>query len=565
METILNTISVKSKIFGNAIILMIMMIFASIYTAYSLNQIGMELDGIAQYDIPLTENITKITEFYLVQANYLERSLRYGALLEQDAHASEYLNQSIESFRLLSNGIAESISEGERLIEEALLTSLNQKTKDEFEHVGEVLKKIQIEHVSFEKHTDQIFQSLLQGERDQAEQVAEKIEIEEEQLKTELSSILYEIEGFTEDAVIKADAHEHATFNVTIVLTLSAVLIGSLISWSVSQNIVKRLKEASHGLKVIASGDLTQTIVVSGRDEISNMQKSLQGMLGQLKMMISNIQSTTIQLTTAAEEVSVVTTQTSANIQQQQSETDQIATAMNEMASTVQDVAMNVSNTSNATREANVETESSREIVGDAVKGIQQLADQLESGAEVITQVEKDSEVINTVLEVIKGIAEQTNLLALNAAIEAARAGEQGRGFAVVADEVRTLAGRTQESTTEINQIIEKLQSGSKNAVQSMNLSRENAKTVVNKATMAGNSLTTIAKSASNIDQMSSQIATAAEEQSAVAEEMNRSIVRINDMTTQNATAAKQTELAGRELAQMATKLQGIVDEFKLS
>ncbi|MET0120222.1 MAG: methyl-accepting chemotaxis protein [Candidatus Thiodiazotropha sp. 6PLUC9] len=524
----------------------------------------MELDGIAQHDIPLTENITKITEYYLVQANYLERSLRYGALLEQDAHASEYLNQSIESFRLLRNGIAESISEGERLIEEALLTSLNQKTKDEFEHVGEVLNKIKTEHASFEKHSDQIFQSLLQGERDQAEQVAKKIEIEEEQLKSELSSILHEIEGFTEDAVIKADEHEHATFNVTIVLTLSAVVIGSLISWSVSRNIVKRLKETSHGLKVIASGDLTQTIVVSGRDEISNMQKSLQGMLGRLKMMISNIQSTTIQLSTAAEEVSVVTTQTSANIQQQQSETDQIATAMNEMASTVQDVAMNVSNTSNATREANVETESSREIVGDAVKGIQQLADQLESGAEVITQVEKDSEVINTVLEVIKGIAEQTNLLALNAAIEAARAGEQGRGFAVVADEVRTLAGRTQESTTEINQIIEKLQSGSKNAVQSMNLSRENAKAVVDKATMAGNSLTTIAKSASNIDQMSSQIATAAEEQSAVAEEMNRSIVRINDMTTQNATAAKQTELAGRELAQMATKLQGVVDEFKL-
>ncbi|MES9980054.1 MAG: methyl-accepting chemotaxis protein, partial [Candidatus Thiodiazotropha sp. 6PLUC5] len=546
------------------IILMFMMIVASIYTVYSLNQIGMELDGIAQHDIPLTENITKITEYYLVQANYLERSLRYGALLEQDAHAFEHLNQSIESFRLLRNGIAESISEGERLIEEALLTSLNQKTKDEFEHVGEVLNKIKTEHASFEKHSDQIFQSLLQGERDQAEQVAKKIEIEEEQLKSELSSILHEIEGFTEDAVIKADEHEHATFNVTIVLTLSAVVIGSLISWSVSRNIVKRLKETSHGLKVIASGDLTQTIVVSGRDEISNMQKSLQGMLGRLKMMISNIQSTTIQLSTAAEEVSVVTTQTSANIQQQQSETDQIATAMNEMASTVQDVAMNVSNTSNATREANVETESSREIVGDAVKGIQQLADQLESGAEVITQVEKDSEVINTVLEVIKGIAEQTNLLALNAAIEAARAGEQGRGFAVVADEVRTLAGRTQESTTEINQIIEKLQSGSKNAVQSMNLSRENAKAVVDKATMAGNSLTTIAKSASNIDQMSSQIATAAEEQSAVAEEMNRSIVRINDMTTQNATAAKQTELAGRELAQMATKLQGVVDEFKL-
>ncbi len=317
-------------------------------------------------------------------------------------------------------------------------------------------------------------------------------------------------------------------------------------------------------LKRVAEGDLTSSIDVTREDEIGDLMRGLQSMQKRLLETISHINATTAQLSTAAEDVSVVTTQTSTNIQKQQSETEQIATAMNEMNATMREVAESVGNTSAAANGANAETAKGREVVEAAVHGIQQLSGQIENAAEVIAHVEKNSENINTVLDVIKGIAEQTNLLALNAAIEAARAGEQGRGFAVVADEVRILAGRTQESTAEINQIIEKLQLGSRNAVQAMNQSRELAKSVVDQAALAGSSLTTIAESVSRIDEMSTQIATAAEEQNAVAEDMNRNIVQIHDMATQNASGAHQTSLAGQDLARMASELQRLVGQFRV-
>jgi methyl-accepting chemotaxis protein len=315
-------------------------------------------------------------------------------------------------------------------------------------------------------------------------------------------------------------------------------------------------------VETIASGDLT--LKYNDLDKATGIYKSIGYMSGKLLQMIQQISATTEQLAAAAEEVSVVTAQTSSNIQQQEAETNQIATAMTEMSATVREVSRNITNTSVATNEANIETEKGRKVVDDAVHGVQQLAGQIERTSEVITQVEKNSDEINTVLDVIKGIAEQTNLLALNAAIEAARAGEQGRGFAVVADEVRTLAGQTQQSTTEINQIIEKLQLASRTAVQAIDQSRNQVKSVVDQATQAGSSLETITAAVTQINEMSTQIATAAEEQTAVTDEMNHNVVRIKDMAAQNATGAVQTAQTGQEMTRMATVLKDLVGQFRV-
>lgn len=384
-----------------------------------------------------------------------------------------------------------------------------------------------------------------------------------EKMTAQVDGFLASMEDETANAIAQQEAVESMT-TLSIIFGSLAILLGIGIIYFIMSRALAYLPVILGEMQRVSAGDLTSRVEITRQDEIGGLMRGFQEMKQCLLEMVSKINQTTAQLSTSAEELSVVTAQTSSNIRMQQSETEQIATSMNQMSATVREVASNVSSTSGAAEASNTETETGRQVVETAVDGIHRLAEQIEQTALVISQVEQDSENINKVLEVIGGIAEQTNLLALNAAIEAARAGEQGRGFAVVADEVRTLAGRTQSSTAEINEIIEKLQSGSRNAVAVMNRSRGQARSVVEQAVLAGTSLQTIAKSVSQINTMSAQIATAAEEQSAVTDDMNQSIVRINDMAIQNATGAERISMSGHALAGMVAELQGLVGRFRV-
>lgn len=353
---------------------------------------------------------------------------------------------------------------------------------------------------------------------------------------------------------------------LNLVLGVLAVVVGLFISSLIARGIVRPIQHAASAMQDIAEGDgdLTQRMEVNGKDEVAELCHGFNQFAKKVHALVSDVAESTTYLNSAAGKMTEVTVELDSSIQRQKSEIDQVATAMNEMTATVQEVARNASEAADSAAAANGQAVDGQHVVEQNISAIQSLAGAVDNAADVINTVEGDSERIGTVVDVIRGIAEQTNLLALNAAIEAARAGEQGRGFAVVADEVRTLASRTQTSTEEIQKMIESLQKGSRNAVTVMQHGREHAEVSVGHATHAGESLTTITEAIASINDMNTQIATAAEEQSAVAEEINRNIVNINDMAVMITSGSQQTSEAGNELETQAGKLQTIVARFRI-
>jgi methyl-accepting chemotaxis protein len=279
---------------------------------------------------------------------------------------------------------------------------------------------------------------------------------------------------------------------------------------------------------------------------------------------IAYLLNATAQMAAAAEELARTSEDSRVHVARQQSETALVATAINEMAATAHEVAKSAADTAQASHRADGESREGKAVVGRTVRAIDALASEVENAAGVIQRLEVDTESIGRVVEVIRGIAEQTNLLALNAAIEAARAGEQGRGFAVVADEVRTLASRTQQSTREIQEMIERLQTGAKDAVAVMEKGRGQARASVEQAGTAGASLESITQAVATINDMTAQIASAAEEQTQVTEEINRNVTQIAQAVEATAQGAEQTAAAGEELARIAAELQASVGRFRI-
>lgn len=326
------------------------------------------------------------------------------------------------------------------------------------------------------------------------------------------------------------------------------------------QQAVKLLREAS---EKIAAGDTTVRVAYPGNDELRSVAQAFNHMGERFQSALHDVGRSAEQLAAASEETSVVTENTSESMRKQQNEISLVATAMNEMHATANEVAQSASLAADAAHHADEEALVGRDVSLQTIEAIESLASAVEHATGVIEALAKDSEEIGSVLDVIRSIAEQTNLLALNAAIEAARAGEAGRGFAVVADEVRTLASRTQNSTEEINNMVTRLQRGAVQAVEAMEAGRTEARAGVEQTLKTTACLESIVKAISTINDMNVQIASAAEEQSAVSEEITRSVVAIDDLTTETTDGAMQTTEASHEVARLASALQELLGRFK--
>ncbi|WP_436262622.1 methyl-accepting chemotaxis protein [Pseudomonas syringae] len=358
------------------------------------------------------------------------------------------------------------------------------------------------------------------------------------------------------------DADSAKSVTMIAAATALALVLSILAAWVITRQITTPLQETLEVVERVASGDLSRNLNVDRKDELGKLQATIQRMTVSLRELVGGIRDGVTQIASAAEELSAVTEQTSAGVNSQKVETDQVATAMHEMTATVQEVARNAEEASEAAVTADRQARDGERVVNEAIAQIERLASAVGNSSEAMGALKQESDKIGSVLDVIKSVAEQTNLLALNAAIEAARAGEAGRGFAVVADEVRSLAQRTQKSTEEIEALIARLQNGTQQATTVMDSSRELSTSSVELTRRAGGSLESITKTVSAIQAMNQQIAAAAEEQSATAEEINRSIINVRDVSEQTSAASEETAASSVELARLGNHLQVLVSRF---
>jgi len=363
-------------------------------------------------------------------------------------------------------------------------------------------------------------------------------------------------------ASIQASQYYDSAITGIIIVAVFAAIATVLLAWLLTRSIVTPLNRAVQAAQTIADGNLTKVIEVDGKDEATQLLQALATMQSNLRKTIEQIAGSATQLGAAAEELSAVTEEASRGLQQQNNEIEQAATAVNEMTAAVEEVARNAVSTSEASNQSTHAAREGRDQVVKTVDAIQTMTHDVQNTAQMIEGLAAQGRDIGKVLDVIRAIAEQTNLLALNAAIEAARAGEAGRGFAVVADEVRALAHRTAQSTQEIEKMVAGIQNGTGEAVSSMQQSNQRTQSTLEMARAAGVALEQITQSIHQINERNLVIASASEEQAQVSREVDRNLVNIRDLATQSAAGANQTSAATHELSRLAVDLNAMVARF---
>ncbi|MDF3172120.1 methyl-accepting chemotaxis protein [Pseudomonas sp. ER28] len=509
---------------------------------FALKQMGLIRDEASEISRQWLPSITAIGTLNQDTLRIRTHTLR---LLVDRSHAEETratINQLLDGLQPLEEAYAQSmVLENEKAIFERYLRSRQH----------------------FEKTLREILQLESSG---QLEQSLTLFSTQLGDAASEMSELIRDLVSINNEQALQSarDADEifgmaRAWMIVTIVL---AGLLTFLLAWVFTRSIVQPLNQAVEVAESVSNGDLRRPIEIAGKDEPARLMMALKRMQVGLRETVQLIADSSNQLASAAEELNVVTEDSTRGLHQQNQEIEQAATAVNEMSTAVEEVASNAVATSEASRESDTTTQRGRHQVIQTVDSIGLLAIDVTTTAGEVEQLAVQVRDISKVLDVIRSIAEQTNLLALNAAIEAARAGEAGRGFAVVADEVRALAHRTQLSTQEIEQMIGAVHQGADKAVQSIQTSNQRTQATLELAQAAGEALEEIAHSISQITERNLVIASASEEQAQVAREVDRNLVNIRDLSLQSAAGANQTNAASQDLARLAVELNSVVARF---
>jgi|EP01093_Parvamoeba_rugata_P011051 methyl-accepting chemotaxis protein len=396
-----------------------------------------------------------------------------------------------------------------------------------------------------------------EAELAQAEQATTTALKQLNELVSQASNVAFELQKEVSSDVAAANLW-------TWIGMISATLLAIIVAYITVNRIIKPLAEVNRILDIVASGDMTQRLDDSAKDEFGELSRSCNTLITSLRSLIQGIISRSTQLAAASEETSAITGESSQAIRNQQAQVEQAATATTEMSSTSQTVSNSAQQALKEIKNADKEADRVKGISNNNKATIEQLAREVESASKVINKLHQDSASIGSILDVIRGIADQTNLLALNAAIEAARAGEQGRGFAVVADEVRSLASKTQASTQEIQAMIESLQTGAEAAVTAMSKGKQQADSCVEQSDLANTALDSITAAVALAHDVSEEISTAAQEQQQVSQEISERLESIVAIAEQTAEGANQTNISSSEVAKLAEELRLSVDEFKV-
>ena len=510
-------------------------------------------DKAAKINMVLVMN-QRINDMQVHQVSKLEHNangaVNWRAIAELNAVSTEMeqLEQTAKSWLVVGSA------------DQSIISDLNDKT----DAISAKLEKIATDYQLSSVSTTAKALVALKGQYQQLVKLDLAVDDITKEFAQSAKTVVSNINGLQAFQTKRLDDANFWAKTLLIVVSVLSIAIGVLSTTVIARQIAKPLHDAVALAAEIAKGDLTHVASTSRKDEIGQLQQAMVKMTAALRNLISNVSSGIAELSSSATQLAAVTEQNRSGMRKQHQEIEQVATAMNEMSTTVHEVARNAEHAAEATSSAEQVTNDGNAVIGEAVAGVQQLNHVIDSTADAMDALAKQSDKIGTVLEVIKSVAEQTNLLALNAAIEAARAGEAGRGFAVVADEVRNLAQRTQQSTSEIETMIQLLQNETQNAMKMMTMSKDIADENGAKAGSVGALFEKIAQAVEEMQAMNHQIATAAEEQSVVAEEINRRVSDVNDIADQTAVSSNETAESTERLAALGAQLQSSIAGFKI-